>query len=145
MIHICYLYLSPYLFMVCVLFFKDGLRRRNIQAEAQNTLGWLEGKKDDSLSLIAALSEVPEHMVWSWLQSKNQEFLLSQSSLYYSPYFDTKSSKSYAIDVSLSCHHCYNVWSILYIVNILFKLPARPSDLHPFLLLVYNVLYMTWI
>ena len=47
--------------MVCTLVFKGGLRRRNVQAEAQNILGWLEGKKDDSLSLIAALSEVPEH------------------------------------------------------------------------------------
>ena len=60
-IHICYLYLPQHLFMVCVLIFKGGLRRRTVQAEAQNTLGWLEGNKDDSLSLIAALSEVPEH------------------------------------------------------------------------------------
>ena len=52
--------------MVCVLFFKGGLRRRNIQAETQCILGWFEGKKvlsqlDNGLSLIAALSEVPEH------------------------------------------------------------------------------------
>ena len=47
--------------MVCVLIFKGRLRHRTVQAEAQNTLGWLEGNKDDSLSLIAALSEVPEH------------------------------------------------------------------------------------